>query len=85
METATITMKSKIEEALNTINSSLTIKELVVGSNVNLTIEDSNYNHVIFDERNVNNVSIVGDTFATIQLKNSTTIFVYSKNFSVVI
>jgi hypothetical protein len=85
METATITMKSKIEEALNTINSNLTIKELVVDSNVNLTIEDSNFNHVIFDERNVINVSLVGNAFATIQLKNSSIVFVYSKNFSVVI
>jgi hypothetical protein len=84
METATITMKSKIEEALNTINSILTIKELLVDSNINLTIEDSNFNHVIFDERNVINVSLVGDTFATIQLKNSSIVFVYSKNFSVV-
>jgi hypothetical protein len=85
METATITMKSKIEEALNTINSNLTIKDLVVDSNVNLTIEDSNFNHVIFDERNVINVSLVGNAFATIQLKNSSIVFVYSKNFSVVI
>ena len=84
METATITMKSKIEEALNTIKSILTIKELIVDSNVKLTIEDSNYNHVIFEERNVNYVSLVGNAFATIQLKNSSTIFVYSKNFSVV-
>jgi hypothetical protein len=85
METATITMKSKIEEALNTINSNLTIKELLVDSNVNLTIEDSNFNHVIFDERNVIDVSLVGNAFATIQLKNSSIVFVYSKNFSVVI
>jgi hypothetical protein len=85
METATITMKSKIEEALNTINSNSTIKEFVVGSNVYLTIEDSNYNHVIFEERNVIDVSIVGDSFATIQLKNGGTIFVYSTSFSVVI
>ena len=85
METTTMTMKSKIEQAFETTNTNITIKDLFVGSNVNLMIEDLNYNHVTISEDDIRSVSLIGDKIVVIEMNNSATIFVYTRNFSVVL
>ena len=83
--TATMTMKSKIEQAFETTNTNITIKDLFVGSNVNLMIEDLNYNHVTISQDGIRSVSLIGDKIVVIEMNNSATIFVYTRNFSVVL
>ena len=85
METTTMTMKSKIEQAFETTNTIITIKDLFVGSNVNLIIEDLNYNHVTISQDDIRSVSLIGDKIVVIEMNNSATIFVYTRNFSVVL
>ena len=85
METTTMTMKSKIEQAFETTNTNITIKDLFVGSNVTLMIEDLNYNHVTLSEDDIRSVSLIGDKIVVIEMNNSATIFVYTRNFSVVL
>ena len=83
--TATMTMKSKIEQAFETTNTNITIKDLVVGSTVKLLIGDLNYNHVTISEDDIRSVSLIGDKIVVIEMNNSATIFVYTRNFSVVL
>ena len=85
METTTMTMKSKIEQAFETTNTNITIKDLVVGSTVKLLIGDLNYNHVTISEDDIRSVSLIGDKIVVIEMNNSTTIFIYTRNFSVVL
>ena len=85
METTTMTMKSKIEQAFETTNTIITIKDLFVGSTVKLLIGDLNYNHVTISEDDIRSVSLIGDKIVVIEMNNSATIFVYTRNFSVVL
>ena len=85
METTTMTMKSKIEQAFETTNTNITIKDLFVGSTVKLLIGDLNYNHVTISQDDIRSVSLIGDKIVVIEMNNSATIFVYTRNFSVVL
>ena len=85
METTTMTMKSKIEQAFETTNTNITIKDLFVGSTVKLLIGDLNYNHLTISQDDIRSVSLIGDKIVVIEMNNSATIFVYTRNFSVVL
>ena len=85
METTTMTMKSKIEQAFETTNTNITIKDLFVGSTVKLLIGDLNLNHLTISQDDIRSVSLIGDKIVVIEMNNSATIFVYTRNFSVVL